>query len=259
MTRRWLLTLLGVALFTPSVALAQSPEERGLEIAKKERAARRGFVTETADLEMTLIDANGATTSRKMSTMSVEQEGDGDRSRLEVTWPADVQGTRLLTWTHEDKQDDQWLYLPAVSMVKRIAGGNKSASFMGSEFAFEDFASFEVDKFTYKFLAEEEFEGRPTWKYERYPTDPTSGYKRQVIWSDQEYLGAVKIEYYDRKDELLKVGHYRQFRAQNGFWAPEEIHVKNVQTNKESKLSVTNRRVGEELDPNLFLSHALDD
>lgn len=259
MTRRWMLALTALCLLAPLEAFADDAAAKGLEIAKKERDGRKGFVTESAELEMVLIDANGTSTSRKMATLTAEQEGDGDRSRLEVTWPADVQGTRLLTWTHHDKQDDQWLYLPAVSMTKRIAGGNKSAAFMGSEFAFEDFSAFEVEKFTYAFQEETEVDGRKVWKYERFPTDPKSGYTRQVVWSDQEYLGPVKIEYYDRKNELLKVAEYGEFRDVGGFWAPERVHVKNVQTRKESKLLVTNRQVGVELDPNLFLSHALGD
>jgi len=243
----------------PSAALAQDAAQKGLEIATKERDSRKGYGSEKADLEMVLIDANGTETSRKMTSIAAEQEGDGDRSRLEVTWPADVQGTRVLTWSHHDKPDDQWLYLPSVTMTKRIAGGNKSASFMGSEFAFEDFSSFEVEKFTYKFLEDTELNDRPAWKYERFPTDPKSGYKRQVVWSDKEYLGPVKIEYYDRKNELLKVSEYSDFQQQEGFWAPATVHVKNVQTRKESRLHVTNRKVGADLDANLFLSHALGD
>src|SRR4030095_1800308 len=85
----------------------------------------------------------------------------------------------MLTFTHKRGDDDQWLYLPAVKRVKRISSKNKSGSFMGSEFAYEDRASAELEKWSYKLLAETALQGRPCWQLERVPVDRNSGYSRQ--------------------------------------------------------------------------------
>ena len=110
----------------------------------------------------------------------------------------------MLTFSHKAGDDDQWLYLPAVTRVKRIASANKSGSFMGSEFAYEDIGSQDVEKFTNKYLREETYEGMPCLVMERYPISPYSGYKRELFWIDKAEYRPFKIDYHDRKDSLLK-------------------------------------------------------
>ena len=100
--------------------------------------------------------------------------------------PADVKGTALLTFSHKTGNDDQWLYLPALKRVKRISSSNKSGPFMGSEFAYEDISSEEVEKYTYRYIRDEDFDGQATFVVERYPVDKKSGYTRQVVWVDRQ-------------------------------------------------------------------------
>ncbi len=75
---------------------------------------------------------------------------DGDKSLFVFDEPRDVQGTAFLIHAHREDADDQWLYLPALKRVKRISSANRSGSFMGSEFAYEDMTAQEVEKFTYR-------------------------------------------------------------------------------------------------------------
>ena len=116
--------------------------------------------------------------------------------------PLDVKGTALLSFSHKHGNDDQWLYLPALKRVKRIASSNMSGPFMGSEFAYEDIASQEVEKYTYKYIGEESFEGKEALLIERYPVDKHSGYTRQPVWVDKERYIPLKVDYYDRKNAL---------------------------------------------------------
>ena len=249
---------MGLTSLVGAPALAQDVD-KGKALAQEYREASRGFETETLEIEMSLIDAQGGRTVRKMKMATTETEDDGNRTHMHVVWPADVNGTRMLTWGHTDRRDDQWLYLPALSTVKRIAGGNISASFMGSEFAFEDFQTAEVEKFEYEYVGADTHRGRAVEQYNRIPIDKKSGYARQLVYQDTEYLMPIRVDYYDQKNELLKVCEFSEFRKVGGYWGPQRIEMKNVQTGKSSIIVNANRKVGEELDSNLFVSQALGD
>ena len=202
--RRFRLCVLSLALASAPAA-ASTPEEQGLQIARKADQANEGFGSERSELTMELVNAHGDVTTRRLVIEAIERPGDGDRSRAIFQWPADVKGTKLLTFTHQQGDDDQWLFLPAVKRVKRISSNNKSGSFMGSEFAYEDLASTELPKYRYKLLGDSAVGGRPCWQLERVPVDRNSGYSRQVMFMDKEYLNPLRIDYYDRKNELLKI------------------------------------------------------
>jgi hypothetical protein len=247
-----------VVLAFMGAAEAGPAEDKGLEIARRTDKANDGFKGEVSTMEMVLINAHGDRTTRKLTARGIETAGDGDRSRIEFQWPADVKGTRMLTWTHRQADDDQWLFLPAVNRVKRISSNNKSGSFMGSEFAYEDLGSQEVDKYKYKFLADELVAGRPTWKIERIPVDPRSGYSRQITWTDQEYMNAIKVEYYDRKGELLKTATFSGYAKLGKWWRPGKIVMVNHQTKKESQLTWSARKLEVSLAENEFQSDGLD-
>ena len=132
---------------------------------------------------------------------------------------------------------DQWLFLPAMKRVKRISAGNRSGPFMGSEFAYEDLSSPEVQKFRYRFLREDALDGQPCWVIERIPRDPDSGYTRQEAWIDKDQYRYRKVVYFDRKDALLKtliVSQYSQYK--NRWWRPKKAEMVNHQTGKRTVL-----------------------
>jgi hypothetical protein len=249
----------GALLAAASLPAAAGPaEDKGLEIARKVDQANDGFRGEISTMEMVLINAHGDKTTRKLTSRAAETAGDGDRSRIEFQWPADVKGTRMLTWTHRKADDDQWLFLPAVNRVKRISSNNKSGSFMGSEFAYEDLGSQEIDKYKHKSLGEEALGGRATWKIERIPVDSRSGYSRQVLWIDREYMNALKIEYYDRKGELLKTATFSGYTKHGRWWRAGKIVMVNHQTKKESHLTWSARKLEVSLAEGEFQSDGLD-
>lgn len=249
-----------IAAFTLCLSLsaaAQTPAQKGLEIAVLCDKANSGFQSEKGEMTMALINAQGDVTNRKL-TIEVLEDDDGDKSRSTFVWPADVKGTKLLTWTHKRSDDDQWLYLPAVKRVKRITSSNKSGSFMGSEFAYEDFGSQEVEKYTYELLEEGKHAGRDVWVLARVPVDKGSGYTRQVVWMDKEYKNPLRIDFYDRKRELLKTATFGDYQRYGNLWRANRIEMNNVQTKKRSIITWTARRLKADLSAELFRSESLE-
>jgi len=136
-----------IALFAIShlPALALASTEKGLEIAIAADSRDKGFGDTTADMTMTLTDKYGQSTSRVIRNRTLEGSDEGDKSIVIFDSPGDVRGTAFLSHTKKTDTDDQWLFLPALKRVKRIASSNKAGPFMGSEFAYEDISSQEVE------------------------------------------------------------------------------------------------------------------
>ena len=253
---------LWVAVLAVSVAVqaqGETNEEKGLRIATENREFNDGFASESSLMTMVLINAHGDRTVRQMTSNVVEQADDGDRSRIEFVEPADVKGTRMLTWSHKTKNDDQWLYLPSLKRVKRISSRSKSGSFMGSEFAYEDLGSQEIEKYSYAFVKDEELNGRKHWVMQQIPTDKKSGYSKQIAWVDQEYRQASKIDFYDRKGALLKTFTFTGYTQYGKWWRATEIAALNHQTQKRSVLTWKNRKLGTDISKDLFTKDGLKD
>ena len=227
----------GAADFAAAFAAAETPADKGLVIAVEADRRDTGFNDSTSGQLMILRNRQGEESKRKLRSKILEVEGDGDKSLTVFDHPADVKGTALLTFSHKTGNDDQWLYLPALKRVKRISSNNKSGPFMGSEFAYEDISSQEVEKYTYKYIHEEDHDGQAAWVIERYPVDKNSGYTRQIVWLDKEHFRVLKVEYYDRKNALLKTllsSGYQQYLDQ--YWRPDEMFMQNHQTGKSTTL-----------------------
>jgi hypothetical protein len=221
----------------PFAATAQTPEEQGLAIATEADRRDKGFGDSSAGMKMILRNRQGDESTREVRVRTLEVEGDGDKSLSIFDSPADVKGTAFLTFSHVNSPDDQWLYLPALKRVKRIASKNKSGPFMGSEFAYEDISSDEVDKYTYKYLRDENLDGTGTFVIERYPVDRNSGYTRQVVWIDKEEYRPWKIDYYDRKNDHLKTLTFHEYRQYlDRYWRAMRYEMLNHQTGKSTTL-----------------------
>jgi len=190
---------------------------------------------------MILRNKQGQTFVRTMRGRVLEKPGVGDKSIFVFDDPADVKGTALLTFSYKEQPDDQWLYLPALSRVKRISSSNQSGPFVGSEFAYEDMAAQEVEKYTYEYLRDETLNGLDTFVVARYPVDKKSGYTRQIVWLDKEAYRIWQIEYYDRKASLLKTLTFSDYDQYLGrYWRPGTMDMVNHQTGKSTTLKWRN-------------------
>lgn len=224
-----------ITFFTGFALLsAQTAEERGLEIAKAAEKADLGFGSSTVELKMTLKNKNGQTSERYLENKTLELTVDGDKSLIVFNSPKDVKGTATLTFTHKVGSDDQWLYLPSIARVKRISSNNKSGPFVGSEFAYEDLSSQEVEKYNYKFLGQK----GPMLMVEQDPVDPKSGYTRRIAtYNMDKGYRLEKIDFYDRKNALLKTLTYSDYKLyKDKFWRAGKLKMVNHQSNKETLL-----------------------
>jgi outer membrane lipoprotein-sorting protein len=229
--------LIGTILLFPLAATAETPEEKGLAIAKEGNRRDTGWKDQTASLDMTLRNRHGKESTRRTHNKTLEVKGDGDKSLNIFDSPRDIKGTAFLSFTHALKPDEQWLYLPALKRVKRISSSNKSGPFMGSEFAYEDLSSQEVEKYTYKYLRNEKLNGRDCFVIESIPSYKHSGYTKLLTWLDVEMYQPLKIEFYDRKKTLLKTlssSDYQQYLGK--FWRPNRMNMVNHQTKKSTDL-----------------------
>ncbi len=222
-------------------ALAETAQEKGLAIAVEADKRDTGFGDMTANMTMELRNKQGDSSIRYIRIKTLEVTGDGDKSLSIFDKPADVSGTAFLTFSHALKPDEQWLYLPALKRVKRINSNNKSGPFMGSEFAYEDLASQEIEKYTYTYLRDEILNDIDCFVVERFPAYEHSGYTRQIAWINKAEYRPEKIEFYDRKNSLLKTLDYSGYNQYlNQYWRANVMSMENHQTGKSTLLTWSN-------------------
>ena len=226
----------GIALAGPVVAA--TAEEQGFEIAARSDRSDLGFGDSRVELRMILRNAAGQESTRTLEIATLEKadESVGDKSLVLFDTPRDIEGTALLSHAKILDPDDQWLYLPALKRVKRISSSNKSGPFVGSEFAFEDFTAIELNKFDYTWIGAEACGDLTCDVLERTPRYENSGYTKQVSWVDQTDFQIRKVEFYDRRGDLLKVLELSDYREYAGIWRAHRLSMSNVQTNKQTDL-----------------------
>lgn len=217
-----------------------SSEQRGRWIAEQAEERDAGFGDSETEITMRLVSDDGRVRERRLAWQTLENPdpNDGDKSLVVFHEPRDIAGTAFLTHTHIGREDDQWLYLPALKRVKRIAASNMTGAFMGSEFSYEDLLSDEVEKFDYRWLRDEPCVELTCYVLERVPRYEDSGYSRQLVWLDRAQYRAVRIEYYDRRERLektLTLDDYKLYLER--FWRAHEYLMTNHLTGRQTRLS----------------------
>lgn len=252
-----------MALALPPGAVAATPEQKGLAIATEMDRRDAGWGDSEVALKMVLGNRQGETSTRELRMRSLEVPDPelGDRSLTIFDRPRDIKGTALLSHTRVLAADDQWLYLPALKRVKRISSSNKSGPFVGSEFAYEDLLSQEVAKYTYKWLRDEACAPGNALQcsvVERYPAFENSGYAKQIVWIDRQEYRLMRIDFFDRKDTLLKTLRMTQYRQYLGqYWRAHHWRMENLQTGKTTELAFDDFAFRLGLNENAFSSSRL--
>ncbi len=256
--------VLGAVLITaiagPAAAQDIDMNKKGWEVAARSDRSDRGFGDSRVALEMVLHNAAGKETRRtlEITTLELPDESIGDRSLAVFFTPGDIDGTALLSHARILEPDDQWLFLPALKRVKRISSANKSGPFVGSEFALEDISSQELGKYEYTWLRTEACGEFSCDVIERRPLYEYSGYSRQIGWVDQTHHQARKVEYYDRKGDLMKTQHLEDYRLYQGkYWRPQLLRMENHVTGKSTELVFGDYLFGVGLDEGDFVKGVL--
>ncbi len=257
-----LLSLSGPGTAAPYVTPVQgkTPEEKkGFEVEARADRSDRGFGDSDVELEMVLKNSAGQQTKRtlQITTLEMPDENVGDKSLVVFKTPKDIDGTALLSHAKIIEPDDQWLYLPALKRVKRISSANKSGPFVGSEFAFEDFTALELNKYSYLWLREEACGELKCDVVERRPRYENSGYTRQVAWIDQKIHQIRKVEFYNRRDDLLKTLTISGFKKYGSVWRAQKLSMENHQTNKSTDMIYGTYQFGLGLSDNDFVKSRL--
>lgn len=250
----WFLALQGAAF---AAAGGSDLGANGLEIAKRSHVASAGFQGDLSEVELTISSSSGDQVQRKFVMKTLEKEG-GNRILIEFLSPADVKGAKILTHKKVGGLDSQWLYLPSLRRVKRITGSNKTSLFMGSEFTYEDIADRILQDFAYQWVRKDAVGGESVQVVEATPRYSDSGYSRQVMWFSDAHGLPLRIEYFDRKNELLKVANFSGYAEVSGLTRVGRVDLENVQTRKTSSLVWQERKLKTSFDEHLFDSSAIE-
>lgn len=206
----------------------------------------------TSMMTMTLINKRGRKRVRQVKSFSKDY-GKDKKSVMIFREPADVRKTAFLSWEYDDaaREDDKWLYMPAMRKTRRISGASKNEYFMGTDFTYDDMGDRSVDEDVHKLMGEENAMGHDCWKIESVPVDKEDMYTRKVLWVSKTAHMIMQAEYYD-KDGLLKVYKALDVEKQSGFWTLLRSEMDNVSREHKTVMESTDVRYDSGLDDSLF-------
>jgi len=262
LTKQLLISLtLGFSLVTTTL-LADDAKARA--IMEKVDARDDGKTLEQ-DMLMVLIDKNGKKRTRNIHTYS-KDFGVDEYQIMFFKSPADVKNTAFLTYDYDDatKDDDQWLYLPALKKVKRIPSSDKSSSFMGSDFSYYDMTDRDLEDYDFKFLKETEVRGKKAWMIQATPRTKKvikeSGYTKTIALVRQDnYMVVRSIGF--MKGNKKKYLDMRRLHQQNGIWLPDEMTMttkKGKTTIHKTILKFDNIKLNQPIDDSMFTTRRLE-
>jgi hypothetical protein len=183
------------------------------------------------EMEMILIDKNGAQRTRNVKSFSRDagKNGEDTQSIMFFLAPADVKDTGFLTYDYDDdaRDDDQWLYLPALKKTKRIASSDKSSNFMGTDFTYADMNERNIKNYSYKLMKEDVVNGDKVWVIEATPITEKekeeTGYSKSVSFVRQDNFVIVRAISWVEKGGRLKYMDTKKLELIEGIWVATEI------------------------------------
>ena len=189
---------------------------------------RRGLTNSVADVTMT-IRSRGGEIVRRMRQYVLEVPDSGNRTINVFSSPADVQGVSILTHSALDGNDQQWLFMPSVGRVRRISSSNRSGAFVGSDFAYEDLSSLELEKYDFTSASETRLGSRSVIEVDYVPRYSGTGYSSIRSYLDRSTYQPIRNIYYNRRGEQMKtldLGNYRSYGS-GGIWRPHLLTMTN--------------------------------
>lgn len=203
-------------------------------------------------LTMRLINRQGKERIRTVKSMSKDY-GKDKKTIMLFQKPADVKGTMFLSWEYDsqNKEDDKWLYMPAMKKVRRISGASKNEYFMGTDYTYDDMGDRNVDEDSHTLLGEENIGDKNCWKIKSVPLDPQDLYTHKILWIDKISYLIIKGEYYD-KDGLVKTYQALDVRKQDGFWLTFRSEMNNVSRQHKTILEIESMQFNTGIQDSLF-------
>lgn len=233
----WSVLLLSMVIALEATA-ARADDPKAREIMQHVEDVDQGD-NRTALMEMTLIDKQGKERLREIQTYQKDKEEDTYRLMF-FGHPADVKDTAFLTYDYDDpeKDDDQWLYLPALKKTKRIASSDKSGSFMGSDLNYADMTSRNLDDYDFTLKKEMEVRGNKVWVIESVPRSKDvideTGYTQSLLFVRQDNYFVIRGIQWVKDGGYLKYLDVKQLEQIENIWVATEMHI----TKKHGKSTV---------------------
>jgi len=196
----------------------------------------------TQTIYQKLIDRRGGVRERFMVAMRKDY-GKDSKSISYFLKPANIRDTALLTYDYDgvEKDDDQWLYLPALKKVRRISSSDRGDYFMGTDFTFEDVKQTpELEDYNWTLIGSESIDGHDCWKVQGVPkTDDLKknlGYSKTVNYIRKDIDLAIRIDYWDRKGQELKHFHASEVKQIQGIWTATKMLMENTRTGHKTEM-----------------------
>lgn len=215
-----------------------------------------------AYMTLEIISPNGNKRIRKMESWSkTDPKTDETKMLILFLEPADIKGTKFLLHEHKNRDDDMWIYIPAIRKAKRIAASGKAGPFMGSDFSNYDIGGGEYEDWSYELLREENYNGVPCWVIEATAKNKKvvkkSGYSKMVKWVRKDNYMVVRTDCYDRSGELFKRILTNKMEKIQGIWFETEMTAVKLENNRKSIMRFGNIWVNVGLSDRMFSLKAL--
>lgn len=215
---------------------------------------------------MTIIDSKGRERVREIAMVTkLFDNGETEKRLLRFLSPADVKGTGLLLFDYEQKDDDMWLFLPALRKTRRIVSTERAKSFMGSEFSYADMAPPILDEFTYKILSEKEVDSTLCWEIEMDPVNEDvadeNGFSRRIAYIGKQDFVIRRAVYYDLDGELhkeLSVLEIKEVDTVNHKYRPMHMVMVNKQDDRRSILRINQIQFNPDVKDDYFTTRYLE-
>ena len=215
-----------------SPAFGLSPDETDATKIMEAVRDRPDAKSMSSTMWMKVEDDTGSSRERVMETKSQKF----DRVTKQISFfrsPPEIRNTGLLTWDREEdgQTDDQWLYLPRMRKLQRIAAADKSGSFMGSDFSYSDMTSPAVEDFTYRIVKQSTTaSNEDCWVIESKPRTgkvrDETGYARSLIWVSKTKLAAVQIKAQLSAGNRTKYIKFGDWKKVGGVWIAHKIRAR---------------------------------
>jgi len=207
----------------------------------------------TADLTMTLINSSGNERVRTIKQF-IRDFGDVEKKIMFFVKPADVKNTSFMNWSYDadGKDDDQWIYLPALKKTKRISSDSKSDYFMGSDFTYDDLGDRKPTDDIHKILREEKLNGVDCYVIESTPKDEDYMYSKTITWIDKDKWIGLKKDFYDEDGDHLKTLIVKKVENINGFNIITHTEMNNVQKEHKTIMELRNVKINSGISKSKF-------
>lgn len=245
------------------VALADDPKARAI---MQRVDARDDGDNQTSTLQMILIDKNEKQRVRELRSFT-KDKGEDTQSMLFFLSPPDVEDTGFLTYDYDaaERDDDQWLYLPALKKTKRIASSDKSGSFMGSDFSYADMTERPLADYDYKLLQEAVVDGHPVWVIESVPNNEEeqdeTGYTKSIVFIRKDNDVMIRSKIWVKKGNRNKYFNVEKLEQIDGIWVPTLMTMtskKSEQTLHKTILRTSDVKFGQKLEFDQFSVRGLE-